>query len=279
MCCIDRLRSQTNLLGAIAIFLSPNALAQEALATIEWEFIALPVPVFGGSALALLGLVLVVLGVRKLWRRNANVSAIRILPLLAGALLTYQFIPQLIDSARALGGILLETSPTALSDGMNEVQNPHVQSILITAFQDGTCPIGQSDASDPVCQTGMVLAQDQICNVYVKCPLIAFVASPGDVPGNLGGLAGADNTCQSQADSAGLHGTFVAWLSDSSNDARDRFDSNFADFPYIRTGDGALVANDFDDFTDQDGDGAYVLNGINHRANGHLYCLQKDKSE
>jgi hypothetical protein len=52
-------------------------------------------------------------------------------------------------------------------------------------------------------------------------PNVVFVtASP--VNGALGGLAGADAACASEASAAGLPGTFVAWLSTSTSDARDR---------------------------------------------------------
>lgn len=53
-------------------------------------------------------------------------------------------------------------------------------------------------------------------------PNLAFVTSSGFTPQALGGLAGADEKCQMVAQNAGLEGTFVAWLSDSTTDARDR---------------------------------------------------------
>lgn len=65
--------------------------------------------------------------------------------------------------------------------------------------------------------------------------------------GNLGGLAGADAKCQQLADAAELDGTFKAWLSDSTTDARDRLTQ--ATVPY-RLVDGTTVANDFTDLTD-----------------------------
>lgn len=65
--------------------------------------------------------------------------------------------------------------------------------------------------------------------------------------GNLGGLAGADAKCQQLATAAGLGGTYKAWLSDSTTDARDRL--THATVPY-RLVDGTTVANDFTDLTD-----------------------------
>ena len=40
--------------------------------------------------------------------------------------------------------------------------------------------------------------------------------------GNLGGLAGADAICNTRASAAGLPGAYVAWLSSTTVDARDR---------------------------------------------------------
>lgn len=51
---------------------------------------------------------------------------------------------------------------------------------------------------------------------------IVFVTSTKHVPGSLGGLAGADAICQARASAAGLPGTYVAWLSTATVDARDR---------------------------------------------------------
>lgn len=51
---------------------------------------------------------------------------------------------------------------------------------------------------------------------------VVFVTSTAYLPLTVGSLAGADAICDSHATSAGLSGNFVAWLSDSSTDARDR---------------------------------------------------------
>jgi hypothetical protein len=53
-------------------------------------------------------------------------------------------------------------------------------------------------------------------------PNVAFVTSETFEPSTLGGLDGADAACRAAAAAAGLPGTFVAWLSDSSNDALTR---------------------------------------------------------
>lgn len=63
--------------------------------------------------------------------------------------------------------------------------------------------------------------------------------------GNLGGLQGADDKCNAEASAAGLVGTYVAWLSDSTTDARDRI----RDQGYITVA-GAVVATGLADLTD-----------------------------
>ncbi len=54
---------------------------------------------------------------------------------------------------------------------------------------------------------------------------VAFVTSTTQIPGALGGLAGADAICRARAQAASLPGTFVAWLSTSTVNARDRLGS------------------------------------------------------
>jgi hypothetical protein len=51
---------------------------------------------------------------------------------------------------------------------------------------------------------------------------IVFVTSRSYAPGAFGGLAGADAICANHAAGAGLAGTYVAWLSSSSGDAKAR---------------------------------------------------------
>jgi len=58
------------------------------------------------------------------------------------------------------------------------------------------------------------------------------------------GLEAGDAICQARADSVGLEGTFIAWLSDSSTNAIDRLTSNG---PWVRL-DGVKIANDISEF-------------------------------
>jgi hypothetical protein len=60
--------------------------------------------------------------------------------------------------------------------------------------------------------------------------------------GALGGLTGGDAMCQGLANSAGLGGTFMAWLSDTTGSPSTRFTR--ATVPYLRI-DGVRIANDY----------------------------------
>lgn len=76
-----------------------------------------------------------------------------------------------------------------------------------------------------------------------------FVA-PGVSTGDLGGLSGADAICTRNAIAAKLGGgPWVAWLSTSTVDARDRLTPGSG--PFVRAADtGTVIANDIADLTD-----------------------------
>lgn len=81
--------------------------------------------------------------------------------------------------------------------------------------------------------------------------------------GNLGGLAGADAKCQALADAAGLTGTWRAWLSTATENAKDRVSNR----KYVRT-DGALVAINIGDLTDNT-----IANPINIDESGNQITI------
>ncbi len=89
---------------------------------------------------------------------------------------------------------------------------------------------------------------------------IVFITQD-DFTGSLGGLEGADAKCQAEADAVeGLTGTYMAWLSDSSESPDNRFNKDGG--PFILT-DGTIVADDWEDLTD----GA-LQHAINMHADG-----------
>ncbi len=76
-----------------------------------------------------------------------------------------------------------------------------------------------------------------------------FVTST-EVTGNMGGLDGADATCQSLAEAAGLSGTFKAWLSDSNGTSPATRFNRYDNLPYELV-DGTRIADDWADLTDK----------------------------
>jgi hypothetical protein len=78
-------------------------------------------------------------------------------------------------------------------------------------------------------------------------PLLAFVTTGFYSGAAIGGLAGADSICASEADDGGANGTFRAWISNSSTSAAARL--NHVARPYVLA-DGTIVAKDWTDLTD-----------------------------
>ncbi len=81
--------------------------------------------------------------------------------------------------------------------------------------------------ADPVCSNGTCgfSCHTGYVNTGTSCIVAEHVFATSTVStGDLGGLAGADATCQSLATAAGLAGTYKAWLSDSTTSAGARLD-------------------------------------------------------
>ncbi len=86
------------------------------------------------------------------------------------------------------------------------------------------------------CNVGYTLCGTQCCQNKT-----VFLAS-GSFTGNLGGLSGADATCQSQGAGLGAGFTFKAWLSDSTTTAAARLTHSLG--PYLLVN-GTPVANNW----------------------------------
>ncbi len=110
---------------------------------------------------------------------------------------------------------------------------------------DGVCPTEADSArisavsSRHVFEYTGLLSEDAVARRV-------FVTS-STFKGDLGGLAGADDICQTLADREGLPGTYKAWLSDSTASPSTRFLLSPA--PYIRL-DGVRIAHDWADLID-----------------------------
>lgn len=86
--------------------------------------------------------------------------------------------------------------------------------------EEGACLVVPDDAA---CLGGQLCDPEQGCSAVESAePNLAFVTSTAPVPGELGGLEGADRLCNDLAEAAGLPREFVAWLSTPEVDAIDR---------------------------------------------------------
>lgn len=108
---------------------------------------------------------------------------------------------------------------------------------------DGITWAGMEDCDDA--NTEETDTCDSTCKTIVHRKV--FVSSI-KYTGNLGGLSGADIRCQTLADSAGVPGTFKAWLSDDTSAPTDRFDTSFGGVYELVN--GTSVAHGWKDLTD-----------------------------
>ena len=122
----------------------------------------------------------------------------------------------------------------------------------------GACPNCRCSDANP-CPEGQCCSGDGTCGAC-----LAFVTSTLH-NGNLGGLAGADAICQDLADGAGLPGTYMAWLSDSTGYPALRVTP--ATVTYTLRG-GPIIANDWDGLTS--GELARALNKTEQGTGGAL---------
>src|SRR5690606_4557544 len=90
-----------------------------------------------------------------------------------------------------------------------------------------TCPRDMTCGGDGLCYAGTppVIVDAAVPPDAAVPTNLVFVTSTTHEPASLGGLAGGDAICAARAEAAGLPGTYVAWLSTATVDARDRLGS------------------------------------------------------
>ncbi len=97
------------------------------------------------------------------------------------------------------------------------------------------------------CQSHCGSVKKKGCKKALNCgPCRGFLTSTTQ-DGDLGGLSGADATCQSLATSAGLPGTYRAWLSDDAQSPSTRFSRSSGPYQLLN---GVTIANSWTDLTD-----------------------------
>lgn len=132
------------------------------------------------------------------------------------------------------------------------------------------CSFDETNCKNNVCGDGVLdpgegcddgnVKNDDGCNL--KCeiePKLIFVRSQLN-NGDLGGLQGADFKCQTTANTAGLSGSFKAWLSDDNNPASGRLTHSSGPYQNIM---GELIAYNWNDLTD-----GTLVNAIKYDENG-----------
>ena len=130
-----------------------------------------------------------------------------------------------------------------------------------------SCKVGQACDDNTQCVTQMC-AGTNVC----IAPKRVFITAMHYNGAQIGGLTGADAKCQAEADSASLGGTYKAWLSDLTGSPSTRFTRSLI-APYVRTGDGFILADNFDDLTDGTINGAINRNAAgNPQGGGQTAC-------
>ena len=136
-------------------------------------------------------------------------------------------------STTGTGAGRVTSTPTGINCGADcDETYDHGTSVTLTpAPAVGSTFTGWTGActGSGTCAVAMTQARSVTARFTAVAPNIAFVTSTSHAPSSLGGLAGADSICQTEASRAGLVGTgsgqntqFVAWLSSSTSDAADR---------------------------------------------------------
>lgn len=112
-----------------------------------------------------------------------------------------------------------------------------------------TCGNGRIDAPEgEECDDGNDVENDG-CNSWCRLPRRVFVSSEETIVGAFGGSSAADDQCTSMANSAGLLGTFKAWVSDTASTPATRFDVSFKG-AYLLPDDTAVAVAGWGDLTD-----------------------------
>ncbi|GEM_PF-5632743 len=142
------------------------------------------------------------------------------------------------NCADCLAGNCIGTSPCASVSCQNYCEGN-------TAKHLGVCRNGSCEYTSENCAAGCM---DGKCIVAAKI----FVTS-SNWQANLGGISGADAKCQAAASAAGLSGTWIAFISDSTANVKDRL----PDKAFKRI-DGQIIANSKNDLFD-----GWIQNPIN----------------
>ncbi|MCA9715077.1 MAG: DUF4215 domain-containing protein [Myxococcales bacterium] len=148
--------------------------------------------------------------------------------------------PTTCDFARCGDGFV-QLGVEECDDANNGNNDACVDGCLDAACGDGFVQLGVEE-----CDDGNLVDNDGCssqCDYEVKRAFVSSQLFSGD----MGGLMGADASCQQLADQAGLPGTYLAWLSTFTTSPAARFTHWVG--RYVRV-DGVVIADDWDDLVD-----------------------------
>ena len=144
-----------------------------------------------------------------------------------------------------------DRADTVIASGVYFYAQPLFTFVGIDTDEDGTKDYLDSDDDNDG-----VLDADDNCPLEgpnldgFGCPVAptktVFVTSE-TYTGDLGGLAGADQKCNALAATAGLSGTYMAWLSSDLASPSTRFARSTVPYALV---DGTVIADDWDDLVD-----------------------------
>ena len=141
--------------------------------------------------------------------------------------------------------------------------------VCTKSCKDATCGDGIVYKGMEECDDGNVTNDDKCSNACKYNPRRVFVSSVEYV-GNLGGVTGADQKCQSLAQGAGLPGTWLAWVSADTDATSPSMRFTKSTFGYILV-DGTYVANNWGDLTD-----GSLAHAIDRQENGQTPGNEND---
>jgi len=102
---------------------------------------------------------------------------------------------------------------------------------------------GLTDCADPNCENLDICG----CGGDGQCTVFVDTTTPS-LANDFGPLSVADARCQATADTAGLPGTYMAWISNDTESPSTRF--NQAPLPYVRVDGTTVIASNYTDLTD-----------------------------
>lgn len=116
----------------------------------------------------------------------------------------------------------------------------------LNSCEQAVCGDGHIKAGSEECDDGNV-AGDDGCDAACVLEIKYVFVSGAQFNGNLGGIEGADQKCQTLAEAANLAGAYYAWVSDAETSPALRFTKSTTPYKLV---DGTVIADSWVELTD-----------------------------